>query len=485
MKSIIKIGRDNSNDIAINEPRISRNHAIITELGNGTYEIKDLGSTNGTFVNGERIRQKIIVQGDKVEVASCLVNWVAALTEPETSGQISTIKEEPFSKIRKTISIGTSNENDIVLTESFVSNYHANLSLLNNGGYYLQDLSSSNGTFINGARIDSKNFTKTDNVKIASANLPQDWFLHKKLQLRFFKDHKKAWLISLSLLVFISASVLMYFNCCRWFDCGCNLSAQQIYLSNKNSLVHVVHDYYYKIDFRGKTYYVGKNNLFKVTEANTSKENLLPYSSVSGSGCFISNDGIILTSAIIVNPWLNEPEKERMIQEVISSKTIKYFSLVQDYQVCGETANLQWLAEGLVNNAQNYIAATSVVSCQLTDSSSVTIHSVKNTLPQNANTVVFSIDPLGRLNNTASYYYSTAKLLNPNSILQDTFYLAKDSSDFNRLDSMPINPQLPELSDGGIVLNERGELVGNIQQQKVILIHRYYKQIKTQIHANL
>jgi pSer/pThr/pTyr-binding forkhead associated (FHA) protein len=485
MKSIIKIGRDNSNDIAINEPRISRNHAIITDLKDGTYEIKDLGSTNGTFVNGERITQIIIIPGDKVEVATCLVNWVAAFTEPETSGQFTTIKEEPFSKIRKTISIGSSTENDLVLTESFVSNYHAKISLLKNGEYYIQDLSSSNGTFVNGIRIESKNFTKTDAVKIASANLPQDWFLHKKLRRRFFKDHKKAWLISLSLLMFISASVLIYFNQCKWFDCGCNLSAQQIYLTNKNSLVHIVHDYYYKIDFRGKTYYVGKNNLFKLTEANTSKENLLPYSSVSGSGCFISNDGTILTSACLVSPWLNEPEKEKMIQEVIASKTIKYFSPGQDYQVCGETADLQWLAEGLVNNAQNYIAATAATSCQLTDSSSVTIRSVKNILPKDANTVSFSIDPMGRLNKTPSYYYSVAKLLTPNSSSQDTFYFARDSSDINRLDSMPVSQQLPELQEGGVVLNERGELVGNIQQHQVILIHRFYKQIKTQIHANL
>lgn len=485
MKSIVKIGRDNSNDIAINEPRISRNHAIITVLGNGTYEIKDLGSTNGTFVNGERVTQKIIDPGDKVEVATCLVNWLAAFTEPETSGQFSTIKEEPFSKIRKTISIGTASENDIVLTESFVSNYHATISLLKNGGYYIRDLSSSNGTFVNGARIETKNFTKTDAVKIASANLPQDWFLHKKLQARFFKDHKKAWLISLSCFVLILVSVLIWFNRCSWLDYGCNLSAQQIYLTNKNSMVHIVHDYYYKIDFRGKTYYVGKNNLFKVTEANTSKENLLPYSSVSGSGCFIDNDGTILTSAFIVNPWFNESEKEIMIQEVIASKTIKYFSPDQDFQVCGETADLQWLAGGLVNNAQNYIAATAVTSCQLSDSSSVTIHSVKNTLPQGARTVDFSIDPMGHLNNTTSYYYSATKLLSQNSVSQDTFYLARGSFHSNILDSVRVNQQLPELQEGGIVLNERGELVGNVQQQKVILIHRYYKQIKNQIHANL
>ena len=40
MKSSVKIGRDQSNDIVINEPRISRNHAIINVLENGTFEIE-------------------------------------------------------------------------------------------------------------------------------------------------------------------------------------------------------------------------------------------------------------------------------------------------------------------------------------------------------------------------------------------------------------------------------------------------------------
>jgi len=480
MKSTVKIGRDKSNDIEINEPRISRNHALITDLGNGTYEIKDLGSTNGTFVNGERIAQQIITPEDKVEVATCLVNWYPAFNNPNITQQSSNILEEPFSKIRKTISIGSSFESDIILSENFVSNHHANISILKNGDYYIQDLASSNGTFVNGARVIAKNFTKTDVVKIASVDLPQNWFQHKNLQAHLFKDHKKTWIISLSLLVIIAGSVLIYFNSCKWFDYGCNLSAQQIYLKNKNSLVHIVHDYYYKIEFQGKTYFVGKNKIFRVTEANTSKENVLPYSTISGSGCFIQEDGTILTSAFIVNPWLNESEKNVMVEEVNASRTIEGFSLNQDFKICGETAELQWLANGLVNNAQNYIAATSVISCNYTDSSSATIQSIKKVLPENVEIVDFFFDSKSKnhLNKTSAYYYSTAILMSPNSFLQDTFYSAKDSFDINIMDSAPINKQLHELAEGSIVLNERGELVGIVQQYKIVFIQRYYKQIK-------
>lgn len=479
MKSAVKIGRDKSNDIEINEPRISRNHAIITDLGNGAYEIKDLGSTNGTFVNGERITQKMITSVDKVEVATCMVNWYPAFKESNLTLQASIIEEEPFSKICKTITVGSSIDSDIVLSKDYVSKQHATISCLKNGDYYICDLDSSNGTYINGTKVKAKNFSKTDVVKIASADLPQNWFQNKNLQPRIFGDHKKTWLISVGLIIIVLASILMYVNRCKWFDCGCNLTAQQIYLKNKNSMVYIVHDYYYTIEFDGKIYFIGKNKTFKVTEANTSKENLLPYSSSSGSGCFVNKDGTILTSVFIVNPWLNESERNTMLQEVLQSKTITDFSLDKEYRICGETAELKWLAEGLVNNYQNYIAATSNISCILTDSSSSTIQSIKKEIPKNANVVDMIFDTVSRVHKDKAsiYYYSKANLMSPVSTLQDTFYAARDSFNINKMNTALINKLLPELPEGSIIINERGALIGNIQQNNVIFIPRYYKQL--------
>ncbi len=48
------VGRDLNNDIVINDPEISRRHARFYNQGNG-YILEDLGSTNGTFVNGQRL----------------------------------------------------------------------------------------------------------------------------------------------------------------------------------------------------------------------------------------------------------------------------------------------------------------------------------------------------------------------------------------------------------------------------------------------
>jgi|TARA_B100002003_G_C14032543_1_gene497691 pSer/pThr/pTyr-binding forkhead associated (FHA) protein len=64
----IKIGRDEDNDIVIDNAAVSRHHAKIKRAGDG-YVVEDLGSTNGTFVNENRITQQEKLQdGDIVIV---------------------------------------------------------------------------------------------------------------------------------------------------------------------------------------------------------------------------------------------------------------------------------------------------------------------------------------------------------------------------------------------------------------------------------
>lgn len=53
-KDSLIIGRDITNDIVINDPEVSRHHAKLTRGGNG-YTLEDQGSTNGSFVNGQRL----------------------------------------------------------------------------------------------------------------------------------------------------------------------------------------------------------------------------------------------------------------------------------------------------------------------------------------------------------------------------------------------------------------------------------------------
>jgi hypothetical protein len=73
-KNEIYMGRDITNDIVINDPEISRKHARLT-LQAGGYLLEDLGSTNGSFVDGQRITGshsmapgEVIMLGDNVSL---------------------------------------------------------------------------------------------------------------------------------------------------------------------------------------------------------------------------------------------------------------------------------------------------------------------------------------------------------------------------------------------------------------------------------
>ena len=64
------IGRDSTNEIVINDAEISRRHSRLTFQG-GKYVLEDLGSTNGTFVNGARITSRhTLVDGTAVMFGS-------------------------------------------------------------------------------------------------------------------------------------------------------------------------------------------------------------------------------------------------------------------------------------------------------------------------------------------------------------------------------------------------------------------------------
>jgi len=65
--SVNYIGRTPDNHIQVAAPNISRRHAVV-EIVNAGYCIRDLESQNGTFVNGERIKQHTLVDGDHILV---------------------------------------------------------------------------------------------------------------------------------------------------------------------------------------------------------------------------------------------------------------------------------------------------------------------------------------------------------------------------------------------------------------------------------
>ena len=60
------IGRTPENQIRIYKPAVSRRHAQITETDAG-WLLRDLSSENGTYVNGQRVTERLLADGDRVQ----------------------------------------------------------------------------------------------------------------------------------------------------------------------------------------------------------------------------------------------------------------------------------------------------------------------------------------------------------------------------------------------------------------------------------
>ncbi len=73
----IIIGRSSELDMVLVEDMVSRRHAKIT-VQNGDIFLEDLGSTNGSFVNGEKITRARLAEGDRILIGTSIIKVVAS-----------------------------------------------------------------------------------------------------------------------------------------------------------------------------------------------------------------------------------------------------------------------------------------------------------------------------------------------------------------------------------------------------------------------
>ena len=165
----IVIGRDSGVDVVISSSAVSRRHARLMREGEG-YVLEDLGSSNGTYLNGERlVGRRLLKSGDQIRLGAAItLTYEAPPSRAETvlrsappiaySGLQTVVGEEPqllanasppklivaiaggssqtHILTRPTLTIGRVEDNDIVISSQIVSRQHAHLEQVN-GGYKL------------------------------------------------------------------------------------------------------------------------------------------------------------------------------------------------------------------------------------------------------------------------------------------------------------------------------------------------------------
>ncbi len=86
----LTIGRGEGNDVVVNDEGLSKEHAELRQNPDGSYEVLDLDSATGTFVNGQRVQSRILSQGDRLAFGplTAVLDLEKPATAVSTSDQI-------------------------------------------------------------------------------------------------------------------------------------------------------------------------------------------------------------------------------------------------------------------------------------------------------------------------------------------------------------------------------------------------------------
>jgi ABC-type multidrug transport system ATPase subunit/pSer/pThr/pTyr-binding forkhead associated (FHA) protein len=144
------LGRTPVNDIVVDAAVVSRQHAELTRTGE-SWTMVDLNSTNGLSYEGDRISSRRLEDGDVLWIADSVSITYRSLPFGEIAEEEQRAERLELRGQRE-ITIGRHPRADVTVSHPTVSRMHARLSL-RDGHYAVEDLASSNGTYVNGDAV--------------------------------------------------------------------------------------------------------------------------------------------------------------------------------------------------------------------------------------------------------------------------------------------------------------------------------------------
>lgn len=98
----IRIGRSSDLEMVLVEDMISRRHAMFSNI-NGEIWIEDIGSVNGTFVNGEKIQKQKLKEGDRILIGTSIIKLIVIDSDdaPQPVKPAESVSEAPKKTAKK------------------------------------------------------------------------------------------------------------------------------------------------------------------------------------------------------------------------------------------------------------------------------------------------------------------------------------------------------------------------------------------------
>lgn len=183
----LSIGRTPDNDIVLASDMISRSHARLFMNERGAH-IADRDSANGVLVDDRRIDSPVLLSDStQIRIGDFRLylepnpaglrpsqdNINTAIVHPEQAhGKLVVVSGPQAGRehllFEPVTRIGRTDENDVTLADASVSRHHARLKRLEDGGYTLNDLKSSNGTLLNDKAISTGKVWHGDRVQFGN-----------------------------------------------------------------------------------------------------------------------------------------------------------------------------------------------------------------------------------------------------------------------------------------------------------------------------
>ncbi|HEX8688861.1 MAG TPA: ATP-binding cassette domain-containing protein [Solirubrobacterales bacterium] len=168
-KEAVQIGRDPGVAISFTDETVSWRHAVITAEA-GTATIWDGGSHNGTFVDGEQVRERgaRLRHGALVHFGDLEATFLAANADGRT-GRLPQLRRYA---LERELRIGRDTDNDVVLAGAGISRHHARVRA--GAPATVEDLRSRNGTRLGGKPITVSAIAPGDELGVGAYRLGFD-----------------------------------------------------------------------------------------------------------------------------------------------------------------------------------------------------------------------------------------------------------------------------------------------------------------------
>jgi len=162
--------RKSADAFQVDDRSVAPVHALIEVNRDGSVTIRDMQSSGGTLINGARIVNKRLEEGDLIQLGACDTHLFLFR---DTGGRRRQALSD-FDLNKPVIVIGRAAGSDIHLTHPTVSSRHAEIRKLDGGRLELVDLNSANGTFVDGVRVKRKVLERRARISVGAVQLTFD-----------------------------------------------------------------------------------------------------------------------------------------------------------------------------------------------------------------------------------------------------------------------------------------------------------------------